>query len=279
MRYYHATILFGMDSMLNFFKAKPLLTDDDAMWIFDTFSWAVKEFDSEEFFNRTQLIEANDKFFPGAIDSHQAIATTVFDATLKYTGLSHWPIQLVHPAVFNRLPPPLLNFDFNVGIKRNSCGEVLPSLHSGSPLVITYNINQTLKPEDLSASFAHYIAQHLVVQSQLTPIGGKQYFVHATEIIAVFMGFGILMANSAYTFRGGCGRCYNVDANRDACLSEDKIVFALALFCRVKAIPSTMVIKHLKKYLRVYFKQALKQIETYPEALQKLLIKSPKEFA
>jgi hypothetical protein len=80
------------------------------------------------------------------------------------------------------------------------------------------------------------MTQHLVAQSQLVPIGGENYFAEATEIVAVFMGFGILMSNSAYTFRGSCGRCYNADANRHASLSEDKMIFALAIFCRLKGI-------------------------------------------
>ncbi|PKG38832.1 hypothetical protein [Psychromonas sp. Urea-02u-13] len=250
--------------MFNFLKTKPLLADEDALWILSTFHWALTEFDSAEFFQRTQLIEPSDKFFPGAVDSHQAMASTVFNATLKYTGLSHWPMQLIHPANFNSTPPPFLNLDFSEGIKRNSSAQPIMPLHSEFPLAITYNINQTLKPEDLSASFAHYMTQHLVAQSQLVPMGGKKYFAEATEIVAVFMGFGILMSNSAYTFRGSCGRCYNADANRHASLSEDKMIFALAIFCHLKGIESNRVNKHLKKYLRSYFKQALKQIETYP---------------
>jgi len=267
MRYYHALILFGKDLMLNFFKTKPLLTDEDAKWIIDTFHWALTHFDHEEFFSRSVLVEPSDKFFPGQVDSHQAMASTVFQSTLKYSGLAHWPMQLVHPASFNSQPPAFLGLDFSAGIKRNSSTQPCTPLRSEYPLSITYNLNQTLKPEDLSASFAHYISQHLLAQSQLEPLGGKQYFAQATEIIAVFMGFGILMANSAYTFRGSCGRCYNADANRHATLSEDKIVFALALFCRLKGIESAKVTKHLKKYLRTLFKQAMKQLQHYPESL------------
>jgi hypothetical protein len=257
--------------MFNFLKTKPLLTDDDAQWILSTFHWALTKFDSEEFFQRTQLIEPNDKFFPGVVDSHQAMASNVFSATLKYTGLSHWPIQLVHPSTFNNQSPTLLHVDFNDGIKRNSSEQGTTPFHHHLPLAITYNLNQTLKPEDLSASFSHQIAQHLVAQSQSVPLGGEEYFAEATEIIAVFMGFGILMSNSAYTFKGSCGSCYNAHANRHASLSEDKIIFSLALFCHLKGIKSSSVTKHLKKYLCRYFKQAVHQIDSYPVQLQALL--------
>jgi hypothetical protein len=139
--------------MFTFLKTKPLLADEDALWILSTFHWALTKFDSAEFFQRSLLIEPSDKFFPGTVDSHQTMAITVFYATLKYTGLSHWPMQLIHPATFNNAPPAFLNLDFSEGIKRNSSAQMMAPLHSELALAITYNINQTLKPEDLSASF------------------------------------------------------------------------------------------------------------------------------
>ncbi|MCP4323240.1 MAG: hypothetical protein GY787_15620, partial [Alteromonadales bacterium] len=132
--------------MFNLFKTKPLLTDEDAMWIFDNFYWALTHFDHEEFFSRSVLVEPSDKFFPGKVDSHQAVATTVFQSTLRYSGLAHWPMQLVHPAAFNSQPPAFLNLDFSAGIKRNSSTQSLLPLPSELPLAITYNLNQTLKP-------------------------------------------------------------------------------------------------------------------------------------
>ena len=110
-----------------------------------------------------------------------------------------------------------------------------------------------------------------MAQSQQIPPGGATYFNASTEIVAIFMGFGVMMANSAYTFRGGCGSCYNAQANRQATLSEENVIFALALFCRLKGIKTADATRHLKGYLRTNFKQALKQIEREPVRLQQLL--------
>ncbi|MBQ0729368.1 MAG: hypothetical protein KBT75_01635, partial [Oleispira antarctica] len=140
-------------------------------------------------------------------------------------------------------------------------GIQVPVIITQQPLFVFYNLQQTLKPEDLSASYAHVIAQHLIIQSKEQPPGGNQFFAEASEILASMMGFGVLLSNSAYTFRGGCGSCYNAMANRQPALTELDSVFTLALFCRLKGIRYQEATRHLKKHLCVSYKQAIKQID------------------
>lgn len=244
--------------MLNLFKARPLIDQTSADWIFEAYAWALENFDSEEFFSRTRLIQPSNEFFPGRVDSVHAKAENIFKATLTYAGLNHWPMVLQPPAQFENTTVPLLNFNV---FERNSEESSLPALKSDLPLILSYSPQQTLKPEDLSSSFAHNIAQQLVFQSQTLPPGGSDYFLEGTELLAIFMGFGVMFANSAYTFRGGCGSCYNAQANRRATLSENEVIFALALFCRLKEIPKAEATRYLKKHLKGSFKQAMKQIE------------------
>jgi hypothetical protein len=140
-------------------------------------------------------------------------------------------------------------------------GMEVPVIMTEQPLFVFYNPQQTLKPEDMSASYAHVIAQHLIIQSTLPPPGGMQFFAEASEVLASMMGFGVLLSNSAYTFRGGCGSCYNAMANRQPALTELDSVFTLALFCRLKGIGHKEATMHLKKHLRPSYKQAIKQID------------------
>lgn len=137
----------------------------------------------------------------------------------------------------------------------------VPVIMTEQPLHVFYNPQQTLKPEDLSASYAHVIAQHLMIQSGQLPPGGSQFFAEASEVLASMMGFGVLLTNSAYTFRGGCGSCYNAMANRQPALTELDNVFVLALFCRLKGISSAGATRYLKQHLRSSYKQALNQID------------------
>jgi hypothetical protein len=255
--------------MLNLFRSKPLIDDDSCEWIFDTFEWALTHFDQQEFFQRSQLIQPTNDFFPGNIDSRHGMAETIFNHVVKYAGLSHWPLQLQAPQCFSAQPPALLDLS---AVQRDSSGvNTLPALVASQPLAMTYNPQQASKPGDLASSYAHHLAQHVVAQSQKLPPGGAEDFNTSTEIVAIVMGFGVMMANSAYTFRGGCGSCYNAQANRQSSLSEDNVVFVLALFCRLKGIPTGEATRNLKGYLRRDFKQALKQIEREPARLQQLL--------
>jgi len=264
-----SNLLFKREPMLNFFRPKPLIDDASCEWMFDTFAWALAHFDQHEFFLRTQLIQPTNEFFPGNVDSREDMAETIFNHVVKYAGLSHWPLQLQAPQYFSGQPPALL--DLSAIQRDSSTTNTLPALIAAHPLAMTYNPQQASKPGDLASSYAHHLSQHIVAQSQQLPPGGAECFNASTEIVAIFMGFGVMMANSAYTFRGGCGSCYNSQANRQATLSEENVVFALALFCRLKAIPTAEATRHLKGYLRSNFKQALKQIEREPERLQQLL--------
>ena len=255
--------------MLFFFRPKPLIDDASCDWLFDTFYWALTEFDSDEFFQRTQLILPTNAFFPGNISSREEMARRLFSATVGYAGLQHWPWQLQAPQDFVNQMPALLQLP---ALQRNSSNALLP-VQAGvaGVLTLSYNPQQASKPGDMVATYAHNLAQHLLVQGQSLPPGGRDYFAAGAEVMAVVMGFGVLLANSAYTFRGGCGSCYNAQANREANLSEDNLVFALALFCRLKGIPTRQATAHLKRYLRGSFKQALAQIDRQSQQLQRLM--------
>jgi len=104
-------------------------------------------------------------------------------------------------------------------------------------------------------------AMHLLKEASQPPPGGIEYAVEASEVLAVFMGFGVLFSNSAYTFRGGCGSCYNASANRQASLSESEILFALAVFCHLKKIDTKSATQGLKKHLKSSFAIARRQVE------------------
>jgi hypothetical protein len=269
----------------SFFKAKPLIDSNSADFIFTTVAWVLQNFDHDEFFNRTRLVAPSNEFFPGRVNSVDEKAQNIFQHTLRYAGLRHWPFELkslierdinneceVQPvpqdelALIYRNSFPDISFPSNSSssnplAEEGAYGKEVPVIITQYPLFVFYNPQQTLKPEDLSASYAHVLAQHLIIQSRLQPPGGMQFFAEASEVLASMMGFGVLLSNSAYTFRGGCGSCYNAMANRQPALTELDSVFVLALFCRLKGITYREATRHLKKHLRSSYKQAVKQVD------------------
>jgi hypothetical protein len=247
-----------LDKVSNWLRPQQLVSDQSAMWIVDCFQYAIEHFDREEFFKRSQLIQPTNAFFPGNVTSIEEKADNIFQHCIRYAGLSHWPFKLNHSAM--AIAPAALKADTQL-VTRDSQNKLAEIETKNSQFTIGYNNQQTLKPEDLAASFAQLFAQYMIFHAPQLPPQGKTHLMEASEIISVFMGFGVVLANSAYTFRGGCGSCFNPSANRHASLSENEILFALAVFCCYKDIPTPEATKHLKKHLRRPFSTARKQAQ------------------
>lgn len=244
-------------------KPPQLITQSSALWIVDCFAYAFKYLDKEEFIQRTQLIKPSNQFFPGAVASVEEKAENIFQHSLGFSGLAHWPFQLLHPSKVATIGDANIRMhrDGQLDTARNSRQVISCADFSQGSIFLSYNPQQTLKAEDLAASYGQLFAQHLIYQARHLPPNGAQYLQEASEVVAVFMGFGVMMANSAYTFRGGCGSCFNAASNRQANLTENEIIFALAMFCKLKKITAKEGTLHLKKHLKRPFLTASRQID------------------
>lgn len=252
--------------MFGLLKSKPLLEQDATHWLFDTFAWALRNFDARVFFAETTLVTPSNRHFPGRESSAQGMAQLIFDRVKQYAGLQHWPCELV------KAEDPRLNTPVALAIEGQARGsKAVATAAAASPsLIIPYDSHQLAKPEAMIAQYAHILAHYLGQTADEPPPGGATFWPQATELLAVFLGFGIMVANSAYTFRGGCGSCYNPLAERTAYLSQDEAVYALAIFSVLKDISNKEVLPHLKNYLRPVFKNAVKEIRNKPAELQTL---------
>lgn len=254
--------------MFNFFARRPVLEASSSQWLFDTFAWALENFDAEIFYNGTRLVLPNNDFFPGKVDSPEAMANLIFDQVKTYMGINHWPTLLVKEG--SSIPSELPRVEIK-GALRGPGGITDESIGEGQRLPVLYNSQQISNPEAMIATFAHILAHHLGQMAEKLPPGGVEYWPHATELLAVYTGFGVMFVNSAFTFRGGCGSCYNPEANRNAYLSELESTYALAIFSVLKEIPATEITKHLKGHLRSVFKKAVKEINArHNDDLQRL---------
>lgn len=250
--------------MFSFFS-RAAVSSETADWIAECFSWAMQNFDVTRFREGTDLVLPNDKFFPKKVESPEAMAAYILERVSVFAGVADWPWRLVRPESFKLQAPPLLGLNPSVRVDSdNNAYAVVDNF--GQDLQVTFLREQTAKPQDLTASFAQAVAQHMLWQSQLTPPGGPEYFMQTAEVLAIFMGFGVMVTNSAYTFRGSCARCYNPRANRQASLSESECVYALALFADLKGVARDDILPYLKKYLRTAYKSAEKQLDKHPGA-------------
>jgi hypothetical protein len=130
---------------------------------------------------------------------------------------------------------------------------------SHAPLTVTYEPSYVGNPEAMIAVYAHTLAHYLGLSVREPPPGGAENWPHVTELLAVFLGFGLMFANTALVFpRGGC--CGGPVVRRQAYVSQHDITYALAIFAALKDIPPKQVLEHLKKPLRGHFRQALREV-------------------
>jgi hypothetical protein len=255
------TVLFNL-----FRRPREVLDEASIAWQFELFSWALREFDSALFFQSTLLVTPTNEHFPGRVDSVEGMANLILEQVKQYAHLGHWPCRLVTQDMYD----PTHQGRVAIPGAVRSGGDVLPP-DTEAQLIIAYDPNQVGNPEALIGSLAHTLAHYLATMAKEPPPGGSENWPHACEILTVFLGFGLMMANSAFSFRrGGCGSCGAASAARENYLSQYDLTYALAIFSVLKLLPEKQVTRHLKKSLRGYFKEAMRDVRGRTASLEQL---------
>lgn len=222
--------------MRNPFRArpKPFLDASRREWQFDTFAWLLRNCGGYPKFLDTTLVLPTEEHFPDRGMSGHAGVAALFRRVRDHAGMADWPCTVQPESQEPRaapLPP-----------------DRIP--------VITYKPD-SLDPNSLVATFAHEFARYLVDSFEEPPPGGALLREPAIDIAAVFMGFGMFMANSA--FRGGSHQ-----------LNEGEFAHALALFCLLRKMPPESVDRHLNPHLRKYLRLASRDLSQHDRGFQRL---------
>lgn len=265
---FYSVIYFPM----KLFVRKPVLDETSVTWLFDVYAWCLNQFDAEEFFSESSLVIPTNDYFPGRENSAQGMAGLIFERVQYYAGMTHWPLQLMEPSWCPSSQPAALDID---GSRRGQQALEKDVKHV-QPLPVGYDPAMIGNPEALIADFSHTLAQYLGSTARVPPPGGLQNWPQATEVVAVFLGFGVMFANSAFNFRTNkCGSCGGARVDRTNYLSQYDITYALAIFCALKRIAPGEVLPHLKKSLRGFFKKSMKDIRDRQDLLAGLTEQLP----
>lgn len=243
---------------LRLFAARPPLDEPSIEWIFSVFDWALRHLDAGIFYQETELIVPSNDHFPGRASSRAELAELMFRHTLRHAGMAHWPIGLSHPGdkplagLLATEPTPL----------RRARRPQIDTEPTQAGILVGYDPQLTRNPEAMIAGFAQVLAHHLGSAVPAPPPGGIPNWPQTTEVLGVFLGFGLLFANTASTFRtSGCGSCGGAPAQREVYLSQYDITYALALFCTLKGITNAAVLPQLKRSLRGHFRRSRRDIK------------------
>lgn len=253
--------------LLDLFKSRPVLDEESIVWLYDLYEWALQNFDADIFFNQSILVVPSNQYFPGTANSNSEMAWLIFDKVREYAALKHWPCQLTSNKSCQTQPARLMLS----GSLRDANGIEQKDTPPEERLLVLYDPRQVNNPEAIIATFAHTLSHYLATMAETLPPGGEGNWPQATEVLAVFLGFGLMFSNSAFVYRNvTCGSCQPTTVNRQSFLSQYDVTYALAIFAVLKEIPTGQVTKHLKKSLRSFFKKAYKDVSKREKDLDRL---------
>ena len=243
--------------MFSLLKAKPTIDADSQQWLHDMYEWCFTWLNADLFYNKTQLILPNDQFFPGRVSSEHEFAENVYRHVAKYSHMQHWGLQPIN--LLTAQPRQIALPEYTSARSEQALAV--------SQVPVPYHPRQVKHPEAMISTTVQQLGQMLVTYVDQPIPGNDTTRVWASEVIGVFMGFGIMFANTAYEFRGGCGCSYDPSKNRPAQLAQPETLFALAMFCHFKKIKASQVTPHLKPHLRSALKQNIKYLAQQEKSL------------
>jgi hypothetical protein len=254
--------------VFDLFGKQDLVDDEAGRWLLDTFGWCLRNFDADVFHHETRLVIPSNEHFPGRENSVEGMARLIFDHVKGYAGMQHWPWRLTNPETCLVQQPVRLEIQ---GPLRGSKAVSQRAPEGSASLSVVYDPALVGNPEALIAGYAHTLAHYLGQTAQEAPPGGAANWPQATEVLAVFMGFGLMFANSAFTTPvRSCGSCGPSSAQRRSYLTQYESTYALALFSVLKDISNKTVTAHLKKPLRPFYRKCVREVKGKQEALARL---------
>ena len=237
---------------MGIFSRKPPVDIDEFDWLLACMAWL----------NDRLADKRGESFRPGLYRPDEpslkraGTASELFDAVKTLAGLSDWHCVLEKG---EGRRAPITTGAAGSWSEKSVLGTF--SIEGNSP-VIRYDPGLLRQPDALVATFAHELA-HLLVHSLGIPPGGEELEEHATDCTAVFLGFGVFLANSARHFEQfqELGM-HGWRSSTSGYLSENALVTATAIQLRAFGHPAEKVPAVLKPHLARDFNKALKYVDS-----------------
>lgn len=226
------------------FKKKPPIPAEEYEWLLACFAWLRMVLDDADI--RPELITPNHPELLSAKTGPE-----LFEAVRKLAGMEQWDCRLEKVEV-NEANPELGMIE-----GASACGTF--SIENGQA-VIRYSSAMLRNPDALAATFAHELC-HFLLAAAGDPPGGPDLMEHSTDCAAAYLGFGVLLANSARQFdQWSEGGMHGWRASSSGYLSEQSLVTATAMFAALHGHETADACGSLKPYLQKDFGKAGKAI-------------------
>jgi len=206
--------------MFGWLKGKPRCPVGPTVkaWLEGRVAWIVREFGIERM--REEMVLPNDDFFPGEYNGTEDDARRLFEQVCEYMDVSASRVELR----FYRVSDPHARSPFSESWAR-SAG--LYQERDGRA-VIQVEESQLSDTLSLVATIAHELAHvHLLGDRRLQK--NEDDGERVTDLLAVFLGFGVFTANSASRANVFLGLVEGRSGGTRGYLSDDEFAYALAI--------------------------------------------------
>jgi hypothetical protein len=248
------------------FRQSPLVDADTAAWHAENFAWLIRQFGGAMTFAETRLILPRPGFFAAADGHGHARALNILEQVKAYCGMADWDVELV--ADDNPLARPTVPSLAMVAPQKHALGTFTLK---GNSATITYIPALLQQPQAFIATMAHELAHYLLATAPERPICADDELECLTDLAAIYLGFGVFLANSRFDFRGFQDHTLQGWQMQYAgYLPEADIIHAMALFIRARKIDPTPAHDCLKPHLTKMLKRALRDVPEDAAALAEI---------
>ncbi len=241
--------------MFSLFKSKPLLADTDQLFQIECYKWLITNFKKREHYKDVRIILPTNDFFPVQEMGKDKLPQKLFEQVKAYCGLSHLSIRLVE-----QNPSPDFVVSPTVVVQNVETNPLGTFSIDDNDIVITYNPDIS-NPQELIATFAHELSHYWVQLFDTPPPGGNDNMEFATDLCAIFLGFGIFIANSVFHFE----QYTDIDSqgwssSQSGYLTEQECSYALAIFMKIHNIPFDNIKQFCDFNIKKYLQKSIKEI-------------------
>ena len=179
-------------------------------------------------------------------------APELFEAVRTLAGMENWPCRL------EKVDDEVETGDMRITAEGSgACGTF--SVENGEA-IIRYSATMLRDPDALAATFAHELCHYLLMEAG-DPPGGPDLMEHSTDLAAVYLGFGVLLANSARTFeQWQDDGWHGWRASSAGYLSEQALTTGTAMFAGLHGYGIAEAEGQLKPYLTTDLRKARKAV-------------------
>ena len=181
-----------------FRKPRNPLSEDEWEWLLATLKWLESEFPDRA---AGPLALPTADHFPVVSKDPAERATELFEHVRVKCGLEHVAVNLV--AVQGQSGPPVPLSPAIASQKWSGAAgtfQIDAGGTGGNVPTITYAAESINEPITLIATFAHELAHLQLAYAPSCPPGGEECEEEATDFAAVWMGFGLFLAESAFVY-------------------------------------------------------------------------------